>query len=110
MINAIATTSDSTAKLETSYQEVQSNLSDFNLDKAAVAKAYDHSVSAQAPELNLHCEAQSLETNSSTVSPAPNANQEEANQQKPIQDAIEQNTKLAPQETNEQEAGVYRAS
>ena len=103
LINAIATTSDSTAKLETSYQEVQSNLSDFNLDKAAVAKAYDHSVSAQAPELNLHCEAQSLETNSSTVSPAPNANQEEANQQKPIQDAIEQNTKLAPQETNEQE-------
>ena len=103
LINAIATTSDSTAKLETSYQEVQSNLSDFNLDKAAVAKAYDHSVSAQKPELNLHCEAQSLETNSSTVSPAPNANQEEANQQKPIQDAIEQNTKLAPHETNEQE-------
>ena len=103
LINAIATTSDSTAKLETSYQEVQSNLSDFNLDKAAVAKAYDHSVSAQEPELNLHCEAQSLETNSSTVSPAPNANQEEANHQKPIQDAIEQNTKLAPHETNEQE-------
>ena len=63
LINAIATTSDSTAKLETSYQEVQSNLSDFNLDKAAVAKAYDHSVSAQEPELNLHCEAQSLKTN-----------------------------------------------
>ena len=103
LINAIATTSDSTAKLETSYQEVQSNLSDFNLDKAAVAKAYDHSVSAQEPELNLHCEAQSLKTNSSTVSPAPNANQEEANQLQPIQDAIEQNTKLAPQETNEQE-------
>ena len=103
LINAIANTSDSTAKLETSYQEVQSNLSDFNLDKAAVAKAYDHSVSAQEPELNLHCEAQSLKTNSSTVSPAPNANQEEANQLQPIQDAIEQNTKLAPQETNEQE-------
>ena len=103
LISAIATTSDSTAKLETSYQEVQSNLSDFNLDKAAVAKAYDHSVSAQEPELNLHCEAQSLKTNSSTVSPAPNANQEEANQLQPIQDAIEQNTKLAPQETNEQE-------
>ena len=121
LINAIATTSDSTAKLETSYQEVQSNLSDFNLDKAAVAKAYDHSVSAQAPELNLHCEAQSLETNSSTVSPAPDTNainsisevaaidtcsqtnKKEANQHKPIQDAIEQNTNLAPQETNEQE-------
>ena len=103
LINAIATTSDSTAKLETSYQEVQSNLSDFNLDKAAVAKAYDHSVSAQEPELNLHCEAQSLKTNSSTVSPAPNANQEEANQLQPIQDAIEQNTNLASQETNEQE-------
>ena len=103
LINAIATTSDSTAKLETSYQEVQSNLSDFNLDKAAVAKAYDLSVSAQEPELNLHCEDQSLETNSSTVSPAPNANQEEANQQKPIQDAIEQNTNLASQETKEQE-------
>ena len=121
LINAIATTSDSTAKLETSYQEVQSNLSDFNLDKAAVAKAYDHSVSAQEPELNLHCEAQSLETNSSSVSPAPDTNainsisevaaidtcsqtnKEEANQQKPIQDVIEQNTKLAPQETNEQE-------
>ena len=103
LISAIATTSDSTAKLETSYQEVQSNLSDFNLDKAAVAKAYDHSVSAQEPELNLHCEAQSLETNSITFSPAPNANQEEANQLQPIQDAIEQNTKLAPQETNEQE-------
>ena len=103
LINAIATTSDSTAKLETSYQEVQSNLSDFNLDKAAVAKAYDLSVSAQEPELNLHCEAQSLETNSITFSPAPNANQEEANQQKPIQDAIEQNTNLASQETKEQE-------
>ena len=103
LINAIATTSDSTAKLETSYQEVQSNLSDFNLDKAAVAKAYDHSVSAQAPELNLHCEAQPLKTNSSTVSPAPNANQEEANQLQPIQDAIEQNTNLASQETKEQE-------
>ena len=103
LINAIATTSDSTAKLETSYQEVQSNLSDFNLDKAAVAKAYDHSVSAQEPELNLHCEAQSLETNSITFSPAPNANQEEANQLQPIQDAIEQNTNLASQETKEQE-------
>ena len=103
LINAIANTSDSTAKLETSYQEVQSNLSDFNLDKAAVAKAYDHSVSAQEPELNLHCEAQSLKTNSSTVSPAPNANQEEANQLQPIQDAIEQNTNLASQETKEQE-------
>ena len=121
LINAIATTSDSTAKLETSYQEVQSNLSDFNLDKAAVAKAYDHSVSVQEPELNLHCEAPSLETNSSTVSPAPDTNainsisevaaidtcsqtnKEEANQHKPIQDAIEQNTNLAPQETNEQE-------
>ena len=106
LINAIATTSDSTAKLETSYQEVQSNLSDFNLDKAAVAKAYDLIVSAQEPELNLHCEAQSLKTNSSTASPAPNANQEEANQQKPIQDAIEQNTKLAQQETNTQELGA----
>ena len=119
--NAIATTSDSTAKLETSYQEVQSNLSDFNLDKAAVAKEYDLSVSVQAPELNLPCEAQSLETNSSTVSPAPDTNainsisevaaidtcsqtnKEEANQHKPIQDAIEQNTNLAPQETNAQE-------
>lgn len=110
LINAIATTSDSTAKLETSYQEVQSNLSDFNLDKAAVAKAYDHSVSAQEPELNLHCEAQSLEANSSTVSPAPNANQEEANQLPPIQDAIEQNTKLAPQETNEQELDTTNAN
>ena len=121
LINAIATTSDSTAKLETSYQEVQSNLSDFNLDKAAVAKEYDLSVSVQAPELNLPCEAQSLETNSSTVSPAPDTNainsisevaaidtcsqtnKEEANQHKPIQDAIEQNTNLAPQETNAQE-------
>ena len=121
LINAIATTSDSTAKLETSYQEVQSNLSDFNLDKAAVAKAYDHSVSAQEPELNLHCEAQSLETNSSTVSPAPDTNainsiskvaaidtcpqtnKEEANQQEPIQDAIGQNINLAQQETNAQE-------
>ncbi len=110
LINAIATTIDSTAKLETSYQEVQSNLSDFNLDKAAVAKAYDHSVSAQEPELNLHCEAQSLKTNSSTVSPAPNANQEEANQLQPIQDAIEQNTKLAPQETNEQELDTTNAN
>ncbi len=121
LINAIATTSDSTAKLETSYQEVQSNLSDFNLDKAAVAKAYDHSVSVQEPELNLHCEAPSLETNSSTVSPAPDTNainsisevaaidtcsqtnKEEANQLQPIQDAIEQNTNLASQETKEQE-------
>ena len=128
LINAIATTSDSTAKLETSYQEVQSNLSDFNLDKAAVAKAYDHSVSAQAPELNLHCEPQSLETNSSTVSPAPDTNainsisevaaidtcsqtnKEEANQHKPIQDAIEQNTNLAPQETNEQELDTTNAN
>ena len=121
LINAIATTCDSTAKLETSYQEVQSNLSDFNLDKAAVAKAYDHSVSAQAPELNLHCETQSIEANNSTASPAPDTNainsisevaaidtcsqtnKKEANQHKPIQDAIEQNTNLAPQETNEQE-------
>lgn len=123
LINTIATTSDSTAKLETSYQDEKSNLSDFNLDKAAVAKAYDLSVSAQELELNLHCEALSLETNSSSVSPAPDTNainsisevaaidtcsqtnKEEANQQKPIQDVIEQNTKLAPQETNAQELG-----
>ena len=121
LINAIATTSDSTAKLETSYQEVQSNLSDFNLDKAAVAKAYDHSVSAQEPELNLHCETQSIEANNSTASPAPDTNainsisevaaidtcpqtnKAEANQQEPIQDAIGQNINLAQQETNAQE-------
>ena len=123
LINAIATTSDSTAKLETSYQEVQSNLSDFNLDKAAVAKAYDLSVSAQEPELNLHCEAQSFETNSSTVSPAPdtnaiNSNSEVAgidtshktNQHKQAQDTIKQNTNIAPQETNEQELDSLKAN
>ena len=128
LINAIATTSDSTAKLETSYQDEQSNLSDFNLDKAAVAKAYDLSVSAQEPELSLHCETQSLEGNNSTVSPAPDTNainsisevaaidtcsqtnKEEANQHKPIQDAIEQNTNLAPQETNEQELDTINAN
>ena len=121
LINAIATTSDSTAKLETSYQEVQSNLSDFNLDKAAVAKAYDHSASAQEQELNLHCETQSIEANNSTASPAPDTNainsisevaaidtcpqtnKEEANQQEPIQYAIGQNINLAQQETNAQE-------
>ena len=123
LINTIATTSDSTAKLETSYQDEQSNLSDFNLDKAAVAKAYDHSVSAQEPELSLHCEAQSLKTNSSTVSPAPdtnaiNSNSEVAgidtspntNQHKQAQDTIKQNTNIAPQETKEPELESLKAN